>query len=178
MFHAQWILLVRPEIGSVVIILYEVNKMINKEDCIFFWSGIFSNFHPINGDGLTSEHLYMNAKALYFGDKETAAQIMSAPKPRDAKKLGRKVQGYNDSEWADVRFEVMVSVLTYKYFVCSEFSRELVISLPKMLVEASPSDCVWGIGMAEENPNITDDSKWGQNLLGKALMEVRRKQCF
>ena len=36
------------------------------------------------------------------------------------------------------------------------------------------SDRIWGVGLAVEDARIFDERKWrGQNLLGKALMEVR-----
>jgi len=46
----------------------------------------------------------------------------------------------------------------------------------RILVEASPVDPIWGIGMAKDHPQINDPSAWkGHNLLGFALMEVRDK---
>jgi len=42
------------------------------------------------------------------------------------------------------------------------------------IVEASPYDTIWGIGMAEDHPDVMDEAKWkGENLLGKALTELR-----
>ena len=140
---------------------------------IFFWGGVFSNFHPINGDGFTSEHLYMNAKALFFGDKEIAAQIIAAKTPREAKNLGRKVKGFDEKKWDEVKSSAMISCLKYKALVCTEFYNALLDSVDKILVEASPHDKIWGIGMAANDPNILKTELWGENLLGEALMIVR-----
>ena len=46
----------------------------------------------------------------------------------------------------------------------------------RILVEASPYDKIWGIGLAESNPKCKDPAQWkGLNLLGFALMEVRAR---
>ncbi len=146
-----------------------------KSDYHFFWAGVLSNFHPINGNGFTSEHLYMNAKALFFEDKESSLKILSATTPRDAKKLGRQVKNFNQKLWDEVKFSAMLTSLRYKFLVCPEFRQELMSTGNKTLVEASPYDKIWGIGMKEDNPNILKTELWGENLLGECLMIVRRE---
>ena len=45
-----------------------------------------------------------------------------------------------------------------------------------MLVEASPLDAIWGIGLSQDNPKAQQPHLWqGQNLLGFALMKVREQ---
>ena len=44
----------------------------------------------------------------------------------------------------------------------------------RVLVEASPMDRVWGIGLAADDERAADPARWrGLNLLGFALMEAR-----
>lgn len=44
------------------------------------------------------------------------------------------------------------------------------------LVEASPYDRIWGIGLAASNPKALDRKMWrGTNWLGQALTEVREE---
>lgn len=143
----------------------------NSSNFVFFWGGVFSNFHPITDENDTSEHIFMAQKAIFFRDFETLAKIVAAPKPFDAKKLGRTIKGFNEQKWVKVREEAMILALTMKAERCTEFRKALIDSGEKLLVEASPRDSIWGIGLNEKDA-LTNDN-WGLNLLGKCLMRVR-----
>jgi hypothetical protein len=54
--------------------------------------------------------------------------------------------------------------------------REYLLSTGNdILVEASKSDVIWGVGIAKDDPRIYDQSQWrGMNLLGEIWMDVRR----
>jgi ribA/ribD-fused uncharacterized protein len=95
--------------------------------------------------------------------------------PKRAKELGREVKGFNREEWDKVCFKYMVDVNIDK-FVQNEKLRKILESTgDKTIVEASPTDSIWGIGLHWSDDRVLDESKWqGKNLLGKALMEVRR----
>lgn len=144
----------------------------NDSNFVFFWGGVFSNFHPITGDNDTSEHIFMAQKAIFFRDFETLAKIVVAPRPLDAKKLGRTIVGFDEEKWKTVREEAMMLALTMKAERCPEFRQALIDSGEKILVEASPRDSIWGIGFAEKDAVLNKD-KWGLNLLGECLMAVR-----
>ena len=123
-------------------------------------------------------------KAIFFNDIEIAEKILVTPNHRENKALGRKVKGFNVEQWMINSFTFMVAVNyakysqkneNNKYFRCQK-SRELLLSTgDKTLVEASPYDKIWGIGMHWDNDDCLDETKWkGMNLLGKALMQVRK----
>lgn len=142
-------------------------------DYLFFWGGPFSNFHPINGDlSITSEKFYMLMKATAFHDFNTLSLIANSTSPKEAKKLGRLVHNYDQVIWDKMKFEVMIAAIKLKVAIDHNFKDVLLASKPKVLVEASPFDSIWGIGYREANA-MDNIEKWGENLLGKALMNVR-----
>lgn len=147
---------------------------------IYFWGSELSNFWdaPFQMDGLkfaTSEQAFMYLKAKQFNDDEIALKILKAPTPLHAKKLGRAVRGYDDDIWSSVRYEAMVTALEHK-FARPDMKRFLLSTTNKTLVEASPYDVIWGVGLSEDDNRILHERNWkGQNLLGIALMEVRRR---
>jgi len=123
-----------------------------------------------------SEQYFMWVKARTFNDKETAEKILKTKDPKEAKALGREVKNYDDEVWNKMRYKVMVDANKLKYSQNDEL-KELITSdefKGKGYVEASKYDNIWGIKLTEDNPDADIEEKWqGQNLLGKALDEVR-----
>lgn len=132
---------------------------------------------PFKQDGveyLTAEHYMMAQKARLFNDEEAFAQILQVKHPNDAKQLGRKVRNYDEQLWKEKRFEIVVQANLAKFSQHPELSAVLLATHDRILVEASPVDRVWGIGMAQDHVHIQDPAQWnGLNLLGFALMQVR-----
>lgn len=69
----------------------------------------------------------------------------------------------------------MYNILVDKFSQNHSLYKILKSTDTKMIVESSPVDFIWGIGMhVTQYPNICDQTQWkGQNLLGKCLMKVR-----
>ena len=132
-----------------------------------------SNFY-IEEDGMFNEKRYMIEKAKFFQDEQTLAEIQSSSTPYEAKQLGRKVKNFNPAEWTAVSFDVMFRCCMEK-FTSSPKARSYLIGTGRLpLVEASPTDKIWGCGLSEEQCKLVDPSTWpGQNLLGIVLMKVR-----
>ena len=130
-------------------------------------------------DGLvypSAEHFMMAAKALLFGDAETAARIREAPHPGAAKALGRQVRGFQEQRWAERRFEVIVTGNLAKFGQHPDLRDFLLGTGDRVLVEASPQDRIWGIGLAADDERAISPDRWlGLNLLGFGLMEVRHR---
>ena len=164
-------------------------KALRREDFVFFWGHVaraeklakacLSQWYPcgFEVDGFyynCAEQFMMAEKARLFHDEETLSKIMQAYDPMEQKKLGRRVQGYDNDVWKACCFDVVVRGNIAK-FSQNEKLRDFLISTgDRILVEASPKDAVWGIGLDEESPDAINPRKWpGTNLLGFALMEVR-----
>jgi ribA/ribD-fused uncharacterized protein len=134
---------------------------------------------PFIVDGVTyssAEHYMMAAKALLFGDSATAERIQTAPHPGAAKKLGREVRGFNEQRWAQRRFDLVVTGNLAKFGQHPDLRDYLLGTGSGIIVEASPQDRIWGIGLAADDERARSPQHWrGLNLLGFALMEVRHQ---
>jgi ribA/ribD-fused uncharacterized protein len=123
---------------------------------------------------LTAEHYMMAAKARLFNDSEMLENILTCQTPKEAKAFGRKVRNFESDVWKKHCTQIVVAANHAKFTQNPAFAGWLVGTAPKVLVEASLWDQIWGIGMAQSNPKALDPSQWkGQNLLGFALMQVR-----
>lgn len=122
----------------------------------------------------TAEHWMMAKKAELFNDQEVLEKIIQANSPAEAKKLGREVRNYVDSLWLKNRFEIVKQGNFHKFSQNPDLKEFLINTKERILVEASPVDSIWGIGMATDHKDNNNPEKWrGLNLLGFALMEVR-----
>lgn len=124
----------------------------------------------------TAEHWMMAEKARLFGDHEMLARILAAGSPAAAKKLGGMVRGFDEGRWKQQRSPIVEQGNLHKFGQHTHLARFLQGTGDKVLVEASPMDRIWGIGLAADAAEAHDPLRWrGLNLLGFALMEVRRQ---
>jgi ribA/ribD-fused uncharacterized protein len=132
---------------------------------------------PFTVDGrryATAEHWMMWRKAVLFGDQEAAGKILAAGHPKAAKGLGARVRGFDEATWQRERFGIVVSGSVAKFGQDERLRAFLLATGERVLVEASPLDRIWGIGLAAEDPRAADPAGWrGLNLLGFALMQAR-----
>ncbi|MFA3838507.1 NADAR family protein [Streptomyces aureus] len=147
---------------------------------------------PFTVDGVeyaTAEHWMMAAKARLFGDAEAERRAVGAAHPSQAKKAGRLVRGFDEDTWARERFGIVVEGNVHKFAAHADLRQFLLgtgerseMGVPpaegwgSVLVEASPLDRVWGIGLAADAEAAGDPRRWrGPNLLGFALMAARER---
>lgn len=148
---------------------------------VFFWNGIYSQWYqaPMRIDGVLyncCEQYMMHQKALFFGDTETAEKIMLTSHPRDQKQLGREVKNFNKDRWDKVNLQIVYKGNYAKFTQNEDLKKQLLETGNKILVEASPYDQIWGIGMGEEENGVDNPINWkGQNLLGWAITLVKQE---
>ena len=154
-------------------------------DYVFFWGSYLSNFWlcPIESTkemavpGLSfvcSEQAFMVEKAMFFNDSETYEKMLLCEDGASVKALGRQVKGFDEKIWYDVSYSKMLIACKAKFKQNQSLGRRLMSTGDRTLVEASPTDKIWGIGLWEGDDRILDQKNWnGENRLGKVLMEVR-----
>ncbi|SEG96848.1 hypothetical protein SAMN05444920_110130 [Nonomuraea solani] len=132
---------------------------------------------PFTEDGhrfATAEHYMMAHKAWLFGDEESAAEILGSGHPAKAKAIGRTVRGFDEDTWNAHRSAIVARGGVAKFGQNAELGDYLLGTANRVLVEASPVDRVWGIGLTADDRRAAAPETWrGLNLLGFALMSAR-----
>ena len=159
---------------------------------LFFWghtprqAGVvdkscFSQWYPaafeVAGETYaTAEHWMMAEKARLFGSDDVRERIIAAKHPAEAKKLGRQVRNFDPQVWDEQKYPLVVAGNYQKFSQHADLLAYLLTTQSRVLVEASPVDAIWGIGLAADHPDASQPTAWpGENILGFALMETRDK---
>lgn len=147
-------------------------KHINKT-CLSQW---YSSKFIYNGDEFkTAEHWMMYHKAKLFNNNNLLNKILKCDNPSDVKKFGREVKGFDSNIWDDNKVNIVINGNIEKFNQNYELKEYLLSTGEKVLVEASPYDKIWGIGLKENDIKALNPLLWdGENLLGFSLMEVRK----
>ena len=142
------------------------------KSCLSQW--FYAPFELDNSHYLSAEHYMMAQKARLFNDAEKLADILACDSPQTAKQLGREVKGFDEQLWKQHCFAYVVQGNFGKFSQNPALREFLLSTSEQVLVEASPRDRIWGIGMGASNPDANYPERWrGQSLLGFALMQVR-----
>jgi ribA/ribD-fused uncharacterized protein len=167
--------------------LYELNlkkrkPVMNKEEKFtFFWKDkdVFSQWHAsdftVDGVKFKNAEMYMMwKKAMLFGDAETAENVLQAKHPKECKALGRKVSGFVKETWEENCKNFVYDASFHKFSQNPSMKKILMATGDTILVEASPYDAIWGIGLDEKAARETPSEKWpGTNWLGEILTKLR-----
>ena len=151
------------------------------EQFTFFWGedSPFSQWHPspfIHSGELyhNAEQFMMAAKAKIFHDYATLYKIMNTHNPKLHKALGRQVKNFNETRWFAVAQFIVYRGNIAKFSQNPKLCEILIKTIGTTLVEASPYDKIWGIGLTENDPRSKNRSTWqGRNWLGETLTAAR-----
>ena len=149
----------------------------------FFWRGPLSNWQIGRFDGdlwdrhprafNCNEQFMMAAKALLFRDLSALESILYIKDPKEQKALGRSVRHFEPEVWENHARNIVYLGASFK-FEQIPHCKEALLRTTLPLVEASPYDKVWGIGLEAADPLAQDSSTWkGKNWLGQVLTQLR-----
>ena len=168
--------------------MFNTNQMAKAKNAVYlpFYQGIFSQWHyskfqdpdlPIEyrEHVFTSSEMYMMfCKAMLFEDHKHAHIILKEHDCKKTKALGRSIIGFNEKKWEEHRENIVTRGNYLKFTQNHVLKAKLLATDGKHLVEASPRDCIWGIGLCSTSPCIQSPAMWrGLNLLGKCLDRAR-----
>lgn len=146
---------------------------------VLFYGGPLSQWVPCKFeiDGITyncAEQYMMAEKAFFFDDEESFCRILGTSNPSQQKAIGRKVKGFDADAWNKIACSVVYKG-NYAKFGQNPMLKDFLLNTGnRHLVEASPTDLIWGIGLSVDDPRALDPKQWrGLNWLGVTLMKVR-----
>lgn len=120
------------------------------------------------------EQFMMAEKARKFEDYDAEQAIMEATHPRDQKAIGRRVRAFDEDRWNAVARDIVYVGNQAKFSQNEDMKEQLIATAGTTLVEASPFDKVWGIGLAADDPLAQSRETWqGKNWLGQVLTVLR-----
>lgn len=122
----------------------------------------------------SAEQYMMYAKAMLFVDLDAAQAILAEHDPRKVKALGRSVRWYREETWQTFRWELVAQGNRCKFEQNPGIKEELLATRGTTIVEASPHDKIWGIGLRASDEAAAQRATWqGKNLLGEVLTQLR-----
>ncbi|KAK3679267.1 hypothetical protein LTR78_000828 [Recurvomyces mirabilis] len=148
---------------------------------VFFWRefeepwGFMSQWYEASFevDGVK----YLTAEMWMMIEKEIARKMMETTVPAEHQALGRKAKGFNRKKWDEHKSRIVEEGNYHKFTKCKEkpeMRKMLLATGDRELIEASPTDRIWGVGFGAADAEANRED-WGENKLGEAMMVVREK---
>ncbi len=159
------------------------NEYRKTEDAIYFWGSVYSQWYSSENQIEENNIIFNNAekymmyhKALLFKDLDIANQILALNNAKKIKALGRKIKNFDEDIWNKNKEDIVTQASYLKFTQNADLLDVMLKDKNLKLVEASPVDKIWGIGLHFDDKDVEEETKWqGQNLLGKCLMKARAK---
>ncbi len=148
------------------------NGKIGKNCFSQWWKSNFMNNEEVVFS--TAEKWMMFKKAELFKDQTILNKILVLNDPKEIKSLGRQIKGFDQKVWDQKKYAIVLEGSLLKFTQNNILKDFLISTSDRIIVEASPYDKIWGIGMKADEENANNPNYWkGENLLGFALMEAR-----
>ena len=109
-----------------------------------------------------------------FGDHEMLAKILEAGHPKAMKAYGRAVRNFDPDRWDAACYDIVKAGNLAKFSQNPQLWDYLRSPGTRLLVEASPRDRIWGIGMGKANPDAADPAKWREMCIRDSPSTIRR----
>lgn len=161
---------------------YDGTQIVMTDELVLFWKSpaVFCQWSlaSFEVDGVaysSAEQFMMAGKARLFGDECSLQAIMNTDNPADQQAIGRRILGYREDVWINNRYPIVLNGTVAKFGQDYDRREVLLNTGSRIIAEASPNDSIWGIGLSATQPDAYQSAKWGQNLLGRALMEAREQ---
>ncbi len=144
-----------------------------------FWGGYLSQWYPSlfvdkKDYYCCAEQYMMVMKARLFKDKKAEQAILDTAYPATMQEIGRTVRGFDQRIWDTSCYGIVYQATLLKFQQNATLLTKLKATAPCQIVEASPDDSRWGIGLAETDVRALNPKKWkGTNWLGHALTTAR-----
>lgn len=118
---------------------------------------------------LTSEALYQACRYPHLPDVQRT--IIQQTSPMTAKMKGKPYRSETRPDWENVKYKIMRWCLRVKLTQnYQEFSRLLLATNQRDIVEQSRKDDYWGAKVTEDGEELV-----GENVLGRLLMALRQR---
>ena len=187
--HADFIFLIfnYGRESQTMSMIKEKLKVAGQEVEAFFFHlptephGFLSNWYPspFDFDGIhfsSAEQYIMYQKCVLFGDDTSAKAVLATDNTQEQQTIGRKAKGYVGGVWAGMRQLVAIRGLMAKFSQKEALKQKLLATGDAWLVECANSDKTWACGRSLNDDRRFDAARWdGDNILGFALMEIRKK---
>lgn len=149
------------------------------EEYVLFLNSVYSQWYPCQFKD-KEENTFKNAEQFMMYHKfkclepENAYKILEIHNPRLIKQMGRNIIKYDEVKWSNIREQVVTLGNYYKFTQNPNLLDILLEHQNKTIVEASPEDKIWGIGLWENDARCLNRESWlGLNLLGISIMSAR-----
>ena len=127
----------------------------------------------------TEQFIQITKASLFPGNDELIKQMTNQHDPLKLKNLGQKVSNFNKKTWSESAEGLLYGGLKQKFIENDDCLDFLDSTGNKLIVEASPTDRLFGIGRPITFQGLEDTTTHqGTNIQGHMLMNIRQELLY